>query len=244
MSAVGITASQFPSREEETDREPAGADVRAAFNKRFERGPVRVLCDEIGFPFSRGLERVDVFVAFVRELVSMVADQRHVTEHLASHGGAAPSEASAEALRLSAHMLAATDPEEMRLRAVAVHDHGHTVNPDMGPCDHMVDMLSSCASAIRFGLEPGPCRSRHAASAANHVWKQRYGIRLFDKHTSEWSHAWSRAVLIEALTSLLPAAEVEPVGSSQVQHGTDASEEAKPQAVQPDNKRKSHDPFP
>lgn len=60
------------------------------------------------------------------------------------------------------------------------------------------------ASAIRFGLET-PCRSRHAAHAAQHVWQQIYGISLFDSHTPGWQREWARSKMIAALTALVAA---------------------------------------
>lgn len=73
--------------------------------------------------------------------------------------------------------------------------------PDDGPCDHLLDMLSSCASAIRFGLEK-PCTSRYAAAAANHIWSHLYGVHLFDQFTDEWQKDWARAQLQAAITGL------------------------------------------
>lgn len=172
---------------------------------QLSKGPVRILCDEIGFPFDHRFERVDLFVSFVRELVAEIDHARMIAAHVAKMGGKGPSEGSAEVLALARGM---TDPvntiADLRATAEAVHDLAHELNPDEAyPTDHLIDMLSSCASAIRFGLEE-PCRSRHAASAADHVWKQIYGVSRFDEHTPEWRKSWARAKLISALVSLLP----------------------------------------
>jgi hypothetical protein len=86
--------------------------------------------------------------------------------------------------------------------AALVHNLCHELNPeDAYPTNHTIDMLSSCASAIRFGLEK-PCRSRHAADAAGHIWKQRYGLRLFDSFTPAWQKDWTRVQLQEAILRL------------------------------------------
>src|ERR1700678_1534394 len=144
-----------------------------------ERGPVRILCDEIGFRFDERLEQPAVLIAFVRELVREIAFEREIG--VRSKGfvvGPGPSEASGEVLALAEKMLS----EGTRESAAAVHDAAHVWNPEDGPCDHLIDMLSSCASALRFGLET-PCHSRHAAAAASHVWGRLYGVSRFDGYT-------------------------------------------------------------
>jgi hypothetical protein len=169
-----------------------------------EKGPVRILCDEIGFRFDRRLERPDLLVAFVRELVAEVADMREMSARIAHLTGKSPSEASGEVLALAEHMLGAHGRSSLLSCAAAVHDASHRLNPDDAyPTDHLIDMLSSCASAVRFGLE-SPCASRHAAAAAQRVWKQIYGVGRFDSHTPAWENEWARAKLQDAITSLLP----------------------------------------
>ncbi len=99
-------------------------------------------------------------------------------------------------------MLTLTDHDAMICRAAEAHAFIREVAPeDAYPCDHLIDMLSSCVSAIRFGLEK-PCHSRHAAKAANHIWKHKYGVKLFDNFTPAWQKDWSRAMLQEAILSL------------------------------------------
>lgn len=166
-----------------------------------EKGPVEVLCKEIDFPFDRSMEVVPIFVAFVRQLVGAIDHDRAMQASIASVTGSAPSDESAEALRLAEEMLAADEPKELIARAAVLHDFDHSNNPEDGPCDHLIDMLGSCASAIRFGLEK-PCHSRHAASAAQHIWRRRYGIRLEDSITPHWSKHWARIQLQNAITGL------------------------------------------
>jgi hypothetical protein len=180
-------------------------DTDARVEARPERGPVRLLCDEIGFSWHPRLERQDLFVNFVGELAAEVAHMRYMAETIAEHGGAPPSDASDVVLVLTQEMLALNDREALILAAAAIHDAAHELNPeDAYPTDHLIDMLSSCASAIRFGLET-PCRSRHAASAANHVFDRLYGLRLHDHHVPEWQKGWAREKLQAALVSLLLA---------------------------------------
>ena len=91
--------------------------------------------------------------------------------------------------------------EQMITHAEATHDFIHEVLPEETyPTDHIIDALSACVSAIRFGLER-PCNSRHAAAAAGEVWKLRYGVSLFDRCTSDWQKDWIRQQFQKALTN-------------------------------------------
>lgn len=167
-------------------------------------GPVRILCDEIGFRFDSRLERTDVLVAFVRELVFEISRQRGFSMRISHLTGRSPSEASGEVLVLAEQMLAAHGVADQIAAATAVHDAAHRLNPeDAIPTDHFIDMLSSCASALRFGLEV-PCVSRHAANAAYHIWKQIYGVSRFDDHTPAWQNDWARTKLQDAIIALIP----------------------------------------
>lgn len=169
-------------------------------DKDKDKGPIEILCKEIGFRFDKRLESVDMLVAFVSELVSHVASMRSIDEQLKdvlTSGG--PSEDSERVLKRVLHMLTTNKPDLLKKRAASIHLLIHRVAPDdMYPCDHLIDMLSSCVSAIRFGLEI-PCHSRHAADAAQHVWKRVYGISLFDSFTPAWEKEWARAQLQNAI---------------------------------------------
>lgn len=170
------------------------------------KGPVRILCDEIGFPWDRRLEREDLFVAFVRVLVEGLAEDRELSRRIVRFTGRPPSDGSQEVLSLAFAMLDAPDTAGRIARAAAVHDASHRLNPDNAyPTDHLIDMLASCASAIRFGLAEREYRSRHAASAADHVWRHRYGVSRFDGQTPAWENEWARSVLMSAIISLLPS---------------------------------------
>jgi hypothetical protein len=151
-----------------------------------EKGPVEILCKEIDFRFERHMEAALILVAFVRVLVSEVADIRQMHASIAG----------------ITKTLTLADPDAMICRAAEAHAFIRGVAPeDAYPCDHLIDMLSSCVSAIRFGLEK-PCHSRHAAQAANHIWKHKYGVSLFDNFTPAWQKDWARAMLQEAVLSL------------------------------------------
>jgi len=170
-----------------------------------EQGPVEILCKEIDFRFDRHMETEDIFVAFVGGLVHEVGHIRGWQQSIANIPGVTkepPSADSGEVLGRVCEMLAERGRDALILRAAQVHDFIHQVEgPDDGPCDHLIDMLSSCVSAIRFGLEQ-PCHSRHAAEAANHVWKHKYGVTLFDDCTPAWQKDWARRMLQDAILRL------------------------------------------
>lgn len=175
-----------------------------------EAGPVQVLCKEIGFNFDRRLERDDVFLAFIRELVEEVHDAHRMASSISEFTGKPASEAAGPLIDVARSMVA-TDlglsPKARENLARHICDRAHEVNPDDPghSCDHLVDMLSSCAAAVWFGLET-PCRSRHAANAAQHVWERVYGVSRFDSQTSDWQKSWARTKLQSAIVSLLVAA--------------------------------------
>lgn len=179
-------------------------DIAKIANGLSERvkGPVETLCDEIGFRFDRRMERDEILVAFVAELIAVIRHGREIALAITEMTGKPPSEGSNEVLNLCDDMLNAEGAPAIIEAARIIHEACDRLNPeDSYPTDHIIDMLQSCASALRFGLEK-PCKSRHAASAAHHVWKRTYGISLFDNHTPEWSSSWARAKLSDAILGL------------------------------------------
>lgn len=171
-----------------------------------EQGPVEMLCREIDFRFVRHIERPEIFIAFVSALIDTVGDMRESEARISEIPGVvktshpAPSDDSAEVLRRCRDLIAlcnvAKHPQTLIDGAAEVHNFIHEVAPD-----HLIDMLSSCVSAIRFGLET-PCRSRHAAAAASHIWRKRYGLTLEDEHTPRWSKDWTRTILQDCINGL------------------------------------------
>lgn len=176
-----------------------------------ERGPVQILCREIGFRFERRMETTALFIAFVAALVEVIEEMREGQVRLSfllkPHLGApptypAPSDNSGEVMSRVKTLLADA-PTHIIAAAAEVHNFIHEVMPeDTYPTDHYIDMLSSCVSALRFGLER-PCNSRHAAEAANHIWGRRYGVSLFDSFTPSWQKEWARAQLQAAMLNLI-----------------------------------------
>ncbi len=178
--------------------------------KHREVGAVEALCREIGFEFDKRMEQPAVLLAFVGVLIDEIADMRALEVMISDIPGVArksPSEASSTAIQVAKDMLLSATPIES---AAALHDYCHEWNPEGAyPSDRLIDLVSGCASAVRFGLEI-PCHSRHAADAASWVWKTKYGIRCEDKHTSGWAKDWSRHVMTQALASFLPAPPPQP----------------------------------
>lgn len=164
-----------------------------------EKGPVEILCKEIDFRFDPRMETTEIFASFVSVLAETVATMMAWQTKLAEVVTVGqPSDAAVETLARVRRMLAAPPGDMVQLAALA-HDYTHEFGSDDAyPADHHTDMLSSCISAIRFGLEK-PCRSRHAAEAASHIWRRRYGVTLFDNFTSNWQHDWTRAQMQEAI---------------------------------------------
>lgn len=164
---------------------------------RKDAGPMESLCHEIGFEFDKRLEQERYLVAFVTALVSEICTMRGFEEQLSTVTlQGPPSNDSALVLERVYEMLLSGD---LKAASAAVHDFIDTVHSDEAyPTDHLIDMLSSCVSAIRFGLEV-PCRSRHAANAAQHVWRRLYGCSRSDRHSSKWEYEWARSKLLEAI---------------------------------------------
>lgn len=166
------------------------------------KGPVEILCEEIGHPYDASLARVDVFVAFVEVLVAEISDMiawRSVISRGFKEDGFNTLEAmkplkAVQSLVKDSYTLNADEREE---RCAELHN-GICDQPDDGPCNRFIEMLSSCVSALRFGLEI-PCRSRHAAEASNHIWKHKYGVTLFDEHTTRWQNDWAVSKFKQAL---------------------------------------------
>jgi hypothetical protein len=170
--------------------------------KEREKGPIEILCKEIGFRFDRHLEQPSIFIAFVGVLIDRIAEMREMQVAIGGITGSHPSEQSGVVLQ-AAREIFEVSPTEMTERAAALHGYIDLVAPedDPAPCDHLIDMVNSCVSAIRFGLET-PCRSRHAAEACGHIWRHLYGVTLEDDFTPNWKKDWARAQLQQAITSL------------------------------------------
>jgi hypothetical protein len=169
-----------------------------------QRGPVELLCNEIGFRFRQSMETVQTLRAFTQVLVGEIEEMRHFAAAISDLTGTTPSAESAEAIARASEMLTFAGRDQLIAVAATVHAFCNEANPEgKYPTDHYIDMVSSCTSILRFGLET-PCHSRHAASAMEHVWRLKYGVKLHDRHTSNWANDWGRSVLESALLLQIP----------------------------------------
>lgn len=160
------------------------------------KGPIEILCGEIGASFIKRMENIPVLVAFVGVLVEEIEVMARTVNRVAHLTGESVPTETEEAFGLVKNMLNVSEREQLIESASKVHNTVYV--DDEGPCNHYIDMLSSCISAIQFGLER-PCRSRHAAAAANHIWSRKYGITLFDNHSNAWGKQWTKEKFYEAL---------------------------------------------
>ena len=168
--------------------------------KNPERSAIQILCDEIGADYFKEFEGMQVLVSFVSVLVDEIGDKMETDRIIAHLTGINTSVKAGECLNIVKSLLLITDENKMIDECAKAH-LTVTVH-DPSPCDHYVDMLSSCVSALRFGLEK-PCQSRHAAEAASHIWKHKYNIGLFDEHSSRWQKDYSNAMLKKAIARLI-----------------------------------------
>ena len=161
-----------------------------------EKGVIQILCEEVGAVFTDKMEGTAVLVSFVAVLVDEIDCMIGIEKQIYHLTGKDVPDDTVIALDSVKSLLLIKDRE--KLIKACENAHRVTYVPDDGPCNHYIDMLSSCVSAIRFGLEM-PCHSRHAAEAANHVWKHQYGVTQFDKHSNSWERQWARDKFYEAL---------------------------------------------
>ncbi len=161
------------------------------------RGAIEILCKEINAIFTQNMESTAVLVGFISAIVSEIDGMVRTARQLSQIIGEDVPDETEEALEAVKNVLKHSNREELIKAEARARRTVYVL--DEGPCNHYVDMLSSCLSAIKFGLER-PCLSRHPADAADHVWKRKYGISLFDRHTSAWRKQWTRDKLYEALS--------------------------------------------
>ncbi|MFA9204868.1 MAG: hypothetical protein ACEQSH_00270 [Bacteroidia bacterium] len=164
-----------------------------------QRGAVEMLCAEIGEPFNMDLERPEMLLAFVRELVREISHMMELGAAISHVTGRNVSQDATAALAVAIEMVATQEVRQAIGRAVAIHNISHAAAEDVA--DRPLEMLSACASAVRFGLESPRC-SRHAAAAAQQIWANKYGVSLFDRQTPNWERDWARGVFRDALAAV------------------------------------------
>lgn len=160
-----------------------------------DKGAIEILCDEIGVDFINSYESPSVLISYISVLIDEIKDMYFIDKMLEKVGGKPPSSDSKKMLSQAEILLKINDVSQLISACREIH------NTFTANCPY-TDMLYSCVSALRFGLEV-PCHSRHAASATGHIWKKKYGITLFDKNSNRWEKDWGKVKFYEALSKLI-----------------------------------------
>ena len=153
----------------------------------FSKGPVEILCDEIGAVFNSNMETIPVFLSFVTVLV---AEIEHDEIMAAKIRGSEVDEKIQQAFVDMDELLSATEYEQI------LHLAGQFCTHDFP--NHL---LRKCAIAIKFGLE-APCKSRHAADAAKIICRHLYGYNMHDIMIGEFENKWVRNKFYDSLGRL------------------------------------------
>lgn len=163
----------------------------------FSKGPVEILCDEIGAVFNPSMETIPVFLSFMTVLV---AEIEHDEIMNAKIRGSQVEEKLQQAFVDMDELLSATDYNQIMYLADQFCIH-----------DAPSNLLRQVAVAIKFGLER-PCKSRHAADAAKHICRHLYGYSMHDAMINEFENQWARNKFYDSLGRL--AGEVRLEGYS------------------------------
>ena len=152
----------------------------------FSKGPVEILCNEIGAVFNSNMETIPVFMSF---MTALVAEIEHDEIMNAKIRGSRVDEKLQQAFVDMDELLSGTE-------------HGQILYLADQFCIHESPkhLLRECAVAIKFGLEV-PCKSRHAADVAKHICRHLYGYSLHDTMISEFENQWVRNKFYDSLGS-------------------------------------------
>jgi hypothetical protein len=169
-----------------------------------KKGPVEILCKEIGVRFTADLETPKVLAAFVRVLHGRLEHMYWISSEIDRRCARPVNCADARrALDKLTEVLKSENPEALVSGAADIHALIDSLEWRGTWASHVFDIVSSLASALRFGLDGiEGISSRHAAAAASHLWKHEYGISKFDEYTGEWEKTWAREQFYEAVKRL------------------------------------------
>ena len=177
------------------------AKMEATMNKKisegFSKGPVEILCDEIGAVFNPNMETIPVFLSFITVLVAEIKDDEILNAKIR---GSRVEEKLQRAFIDMDELLSATEYNQIMYLADQF-------------CIHEVPshLLRQCAVAVKFGLE-FPCKSRHAEDVAKQICRYLYGYSLHDAMINEFENKWVRDKFYDSLGRL--AGEVRLEGYS------------------------------
>ena len=143
----------------------------------FSKGPVEILCDEIGAVFNSNMETIPVFMSFITVLVAEIEHDEIMTAKI--HGSNVADKLQQAFVDMD-ELLSATDREQILYLAdqFCIHD-----SPN--------HLLRQCAVAIKFGLGV-PCKSRHAADVAKSICRHLYGYKMHDTMIGDFENQWVR----------------------------------------------------
>jgi hypothetical protein len=153
----------------------------------FSKGPVEILCGEIGAVFNSNMETIPVFMSFMARLV---AEIEHDEIMSAKIRGSEVDEKLQQAFVDIDELLSATSHEQISYLADQFCIH-----------ESPKHLLRGCALAIKFGLE-APCKSRHAADVAKQICRHLYGYSMHDTMINEFENQWVRNKFYDSLGRL------------------------------------------
>ena len=152
----------------------------------FSKGPVEILCDEVGAVFNSNMETIPVFLSFIKVLV---ADIEHDEIINAIIRGSTVSEQIQQSFVDMYKLLSATDREQILYLA------------DQFLISASLKLLRQCAIAVKFGLET-PCKSRRAADVAKSICRHLYEHTMHDTAINEFENEWVRNAFYDSLGML------------------------------------------
>lgn len=155
--------------------------------KGFKKGPVEILCNEIGAVFNSNMETIPVFLSFIAVLVAEIEEEEIISAKIHGHQ---IEEKLQQAFIDMDEILSATEQEQILYLADQFYIHE--------PPSHL---LRDCAITIKSGLEV-PCNSRHAADAAKHICRHIYEYKMHDIMINEFENNWCRNKFYDSLGRL------------------------------------------
>lgn len=153
----------------------------------FSKGPVEILCDEIGAVFNANMETIPVFLSFITVLVAEIEHDEIMTAKIR---GSKVDEKLQQAFVDMDELLSATEYKQIMYLADQFCIH-----------ESPKHLLRDCAIAVKFGLE-APCKSRHAADAAKRICRHLYGYSMHDTMISDLENQWVRNKFYDSLGRL------------------------------------------
>lgn len=156
-------------------------------SKGFSKGPVEILCDEIGAVFNPNMETIPVLMSFITRLVAEIEHDEIMSAKV--RGGEVDKKIQQAFVDID-ELLSATRYEQILYLSdqFCIHEAPN-------------HLLRKCAVAIKFGLEV-PCRSRHAADVAKSICRHLYGYKMHDIMINEFEDRWVKDKFYDSIGRL------------------------------------------